>query len=792
MSKGKVVKWFKTYGFIEGDHEGKSIFFHINDANFRTYDVQIGMEVEYDVGLGKDGRRPAAKNVVRVNVTRTVTAHKPTDHEKSHTQPKKSEGKGYRFHNPYNFVRYVESPPRVKKGSLHVLHRCPPPPHDRWVGLSGKIKCQLKVKTPLFVSGSEGVTKDANGHHSYRFFSIGGRKAIPASTLRGTLRSTYEAVTNSCFAGLTNSRLSYRLPANEASKLIPGIVVKKKDKWAIRLLTGSTGLKFNRELGRDDMQYAAWLQSYWPVEPSGTLFPKKPEKGRLNWKIRALRERTQKGKKVDLHGLKHGMKCFALLKETEHPFPSIRFWDVIQISRRRESLQSALRQREGHRIEEGWLCLTNQNSERKHSERFFFCSGKPIELELSDDVCLDYRTLMREYFDRHEKDVKKQREKGRDPSLATLPKSPSDKGEVAFSRFAIDKEDQLKAGTLVYVGLKGTRNEPEVEFMTPVSISRVLYERSVSDLLPKNRHLHRCTTYDELCPACRLFGWVHGEKEEGAYSGRVQFGHAFLSQNKDEKHEAAMRLQVLSSPKPTTTRFYLTDENGKRQDGRSQWTAGYNNRRNQLRGRKFYRHFVPDRSSITLSKEQQNEDKNWDQNRTIVDPVGADAEFTFEIRFENLADVELGALLWSLTLDGKAYHKMGYGKPLGLGSVQIHLDDSSVTLSDRIGRYRSIQHKGEHPLVNWQDVVELFKQEMTRLWKVPFDRLAPVRDLLTILNKNGANLPVHYPYSPDDDSNGSFEWFVGNSSDKGKKLALPLATEKDGLPLMNKKGKVYW
>lgn len=706
----------------------------------------------------------------------------------------------YRFFNPYNFVRPLHPQPTDPNApvTVQLLGRTVPPSHDRWLGLSGKITGHIEVKTPLFVSSSEDVTKnEKTGHTTYRFFSIldeqgKPQKAIPASSLRGVIRSTYEAVTNSCFSQLANTRLSYRLEAKEASKLVPGRVVETDDGLKVQLLTGTTKLQVNQQLGRDTFQYAAWVHQYWPVEPSKTLekpLAELPGTPQHKNNIQNFRKRTPRSSHVDLRGLKHGNGCFALLRQRQHPFPSIRFWDVIGIHKEKELLDDIARKGKGLIVKPGWLCLTNQNTERKHSERFFFTNFPPQELNISDRIHKDYHILMTEYYERHRKDVKKWQDKKLNPNLAQ-PETDLLKTEIAFSRFVVQRESKLEHGTLVYVKLKGTQENFDIEALLPVTLPRVLYENGVADLI-EDPLLHHCQTYDELCPACRLFGWVHGNQGEGAYRGRVRFEHALLKE--EQGTEQPMRLEILSSPNPTTTYFYLADKSGQIRDGRSQFQAGYNNNNNRLRGRKFYRHYVPARNKITLTEVQQNRDKNWEQNRTIADPVGVGSKFKFDIYFENLAEVELGALLWALSLDGEAYHKLGYGKPLGLGSVEFKIDHDGVILDDMVARYTQLEPHTDKTFTktiqDWESAVTLFKQTMTSLWKQPFSDLLFIRDLIALLGKKEPELPVHYPYSPDKGSKGSFEWFVGNTSHKGPRLVLPLATDTEGLPLLNKRGQ---
>jgi CRISPR-associated protein (TIGR03986 family) len=138
----------------------------------------------------------------------------------------------YRFLNPYNFVRYLPAP-NIAPGDndAQLLGRCAPPPHDRYVGLTGRIICRLEAVTPLFIADSHDVKESqvANApdkkHRSYRFFQYGGKDAIPATSLRGMIRSMFEAVTNSPFSVFNGEdRLEYRIDPAEARRFKPGIV----------------------------------------------------------------------------------------------------------------------------------------------------------------------------------------------------------------------------------------------------------------------------------------------------------------------------------------------------------------------------------------------------------------------------------------------------------------------------------------------------------------------------------------------------------------------------------------
>jgi CRISPR/Cas system CSM-associated protein Csm3 (group 7 of RAMP superfamily) len=118
------------------------------------------------------------------------------------------------FHNPYNFV---PTPPRntedLDRGDLRDQ-----PPVDQSTFLqncySGSIRVKMIAKTPLLVPDTEGVQESANGHKTFPLrMDADGKPLIPASSIRGMLRSAYETITNSrfgCFSESHKQSFKYR------------------------------------------------------------------------------------------------------------------------------------------------------------------------------------------------------------------------------------------------------------------------------------------------------------------------------------------------------------------------------------------------------------------------------------------------------------------------------------------------------------------------------------------------------------------------------------------------------
>jgi CRISPR-associated protein (TIGR03986 family) len=814
MAKGKIVTWIEArgFGFIQPEgttsQEGQ-LFFHISDAgDIPVVQLTEGTDVQYSVGTGRDGRQ-AAKDV------RLPGTPAPSASPKEKVMPAIKQASAYRFLNPYNFARFLGKP---KLEANALLQGCPPPPHDRYVGISGKIVCRLSTLSPLFVSDSEKVGTCFDEHHIYRSFKVNGHYSIPGSSIRGMVRNIFEVATNSCLPVIHEDRLSRRLDADIGALLVPARVEKIDDAWKLRLLIGTSNLVIGD--APPDEQYAAWLHRYWPVEPSKTINPDpaNPPKYPDSPQKIEFRERTAKGTEIDIGDFMHGQKCFARMASMPHAYhQQIKFWDVLEISDDEQALKK--NRVNGQRVEEGYLCLNNKNTEKKHSERFFFRAKNYTNhaefVELPPKVIDEFEKVIEEYQKEHEKEVKEwQRLK--------KPLGQPREDEINLSRFVYQKEDcKIKEGTLVYASLHQTPHGLSVEFIAPVLVPRVFFEQSILETLREHHdHLNSCKEFHTLCPACRVFGWVkhatapadqenpaRSEKDKDdlkAFAGRVRFSQATLT-HAPKILPNLSTLAILSSPKPTTTRFYLMPANGSvpRQWKGSDAEAGYATS-NCLRGRKIYRRHNPvwiDQKFSNGKYAYERFDGRADkQNRTIAETLAPQNVFEFEIDFTNLSAIELGALFWALEMEENMVHRLGYAKPLGFGSVEISV--KTVKIFDFAARYKSIYEPGilektGSKLQNLKkDCIRSFKDAMIDAYPEhsSFNELDSIKDLQALLGQE-PQLPVHYPRPPSskgdipepDPEGKQFEWFVGNK--RKHKLALPLAADDiEGFPLIKKNG----
>lgn len=190
----------------------------------------------------------------------------------------------------------------------------------------------------------------------------------------------------------------------------------------------------------------------------------------------------------------------------------------------------------------------------------------------------------------------------------------------------------------------------------------------------------------QLTGARLLFGYVHDKDTnpigKGTFerlAGRIAINHAVSASKPrflgDPDKGYCIPLKILGQPKPSAWEFYLKQPDNPRNApntyGDLPGDAG-----GELAGRKFYRH-QPDTNPADI--EAAADAMQSDQATLARFICQAETRFRFTIRFARLRPWELGALLAVLepqrlapSADEKQYaHKLGLGRPLGMGSVRI-------------------------------------------------------------------------------------------------------------------------
>jgi hypothetical protein len=170
----------------------------------------------------------------------------------------------------------------------------------------------------------------------------------------------------------------------------------------------------------------------------------------------------------------------------------------------------------------------------------------------------------------------------------------------------------------------------------------------------------KCQSHQLLCPACRIFGMMGRGQNAQVFLGKVNIGDAHSTTV--SKHDSIYTLP-LTSPKPHHRAFYLDPA------------------QDRIGGRKYYFHHAHLEFPTKFIRFHPDDPP---VNRHIQ-PLGERSCFEFTLDFVNLEADEFALLLLALVLEPGMRHKIGYGKPMGLGSIQ--LTPTKLTLIDYTKRY---------------------------------------------------------------------------------------------------------
>ncbi|MEI6776812.1 MAG: TIGR03986 family CRISPR-associated RAMP protein [Chloroflexales bacterium] len=225
-----------------------------------------------------------------------------------------------------------------------------------------------------------------------------------------------------------------------------------------------------------------------------------------------------------------------------------------------------------------------------------------------------------------------------------------------------------------------------VRFFGRAQLFRLPYGTAPFNFVPET---HRTPAKIDIAEA--IFGFVRDEEQKVEGVSQTLAGRVFVGDGRFRGAKNGVWLsndpitpQILGSPKPTTYQHYLVQTNANHPN------RGYNSTPGQttLRGHKLYWH-KGNVSAKSVSETNEKMTETPSKQYTRFRPVKDGVSFSFDVRFENLSDVELGALLWVLRLAADKRYRLtlGMGKPLGMGAVAI---THTVKVSDRAVRYGSL------------------------------------------------------------------------------------------------------
>ena len=590
-----------------------------------------------------------------------------------------------RFINPYNFVPIGINEAQTVDGEAPAgaLH-------------TGVLQCRLLTRTPLAVPDAEKAIKVACDHgnpgeHSkYPFFSYeDGIPVIPGSTLRGSIRNMYEAITDSCFSTLRDDSKLITSRTSPSRSFEPGLLIN---------------VKKSKE-DRDQWQLFRAERYVIPVVDYSAS-----EKDRMT-----LRELDDIGYGTEV--------CFRGHEK----------------SATKKYAYSVHRASEGMKLgdnKKGYLYIGEYIS-KKHYESVFCQSGdQPLPMKNLDKAMEGLAETFRIY---NSSAVNKNyNENGRGEAFR------QNHDHTGYS--AVRK---AKGKNVIPVWYQDRGNGRT--YLSFACIGRYAYEKTMFDLVGYRRP---CTSRKHLCKACALFGMASNGSSLGS---RIRITDATLQGDAKNALMNDVMLQELAGPKTSYLPFYTGN-------GMTTKILTYDQNA-QIRGRKFYWHSEFKDAGPGAERTQRN---------ATMQLVKAGEEFLFQVYYDRITDTELKELIWALTLgenmpDSHRCHKIGHGKPLGLGSAKIVINRQQERLAENGYRLEDVPvEPADDVFVSSQiksAVLKLVNMDTTKDRDVcyPIVMSSAVRDARSNSNEDAGH-----------------RWFSANY--KGKKPAkysLPDAAQKD-------------
>ncbi len=557
--------------------------------------------------------------------------------------------------------------------------------------LSGVLHCSLLTRTPIAVPDTDAVSTDMNKHKTYPFMRDPfGNLMIPGSSLRGAIRSVYETITDSCFVTSVEDQKITRR-AGMYEHGSPGLLKKEADGWKL--------YKANRFL------ILIKDKRYRSLDQGTTRF--KASNGYVTWDQKELD--------------KHSYGDFLTFEADPN--------DVFLTKKNLEVGIVVKSIGTGNANHEGYLykgevpdLKDNKRQSNKHFESIF------------EDTALPVVTISAEELDDMVNALLNTLEVYNDPSVN---RCLSDQRKVFYrgAENLIRKADQP---------IPVWYNE-DTKQLSMASIGRVAYHSTMGEIIQTKKP---CSG-PELCKACALFGTA---REEGACASRIRVTDAVLKDFETEETTIpSVTLKELSGPKISYLPFYL-DKKGKK------WSYDKENGNilNNPKGRKYYWHNSR-KDAYKVDASLKNGGKT--ERNATMELVSAGQTFKFDIYFDRITDEQLNELKWAVTLgenkkDSKYCYKIGHGKPIGLGSVKIMIEEietRSFCIAEQ--KYEVVKEK--------QDKEE--QKTMGLPESIPLSN--SVKSMLKIMDFeiNGKNLLISYPFIDDakenDNNYASHQWF---------------------------------
>jgi len=642
-----------------------------------------------------------------------------------------------KFHNPYHFVpvektTHGEHCLTVKQFEQRDLGDYSHAAYHQGK-YSGRIVCRLTTTDNLmFIGADQKRDNDDQAATTKPFELEKGKPAIPASTLRGLLSSLAETASNSALRVLNDQVLSYRQEMRKSLSAIGMVQTEKNaaNETVYKLLplsmpileetyNGSGLFRFFSNLD-DQSERRKEVQAYENMFPEPRLkvyIGEYDNHNELNPPSLRSRETFSVGSKaVQLAVIKQTFeKDSSIIKNNE-------FLHIKTISSRTSEHRYLIGQKR-----------VKPSAFSENTQGIFRILGKTGRDDIPDtkthELLIPYPTktereandwkafsILPEAIERFEQLA--------DDCTRLMEEKAEREGKVFEDMPPAEKERWLFS--LLPYHLKGTqRNDDHETFGNKLRIKQgdlVYFRPTMQDDKPvvaevafssiwrgrvEDEDGHKASVHDffagidkellpfnadraKISPAELLFGFVEnrdeehkkhlGEKAGLAFAGRVQVSFGQVASD-GSYYDKPVPLKILATPKLPCPSMYFKNRYTEAPYIKK---ADLKPKQHKPQGRKMYIHhrYDPNRDNPPWKTSYPHEHT---KQKNQIKPVKKGTEFFFHLDFNNLSEWELGLLCYALRPTDNFRHKLGMGKPIGLGTVCI--DPVGLFLIDREKRY---------------------------------------------------------------------------------------------------------
>ncbi|WP_372023417.1 TIGR03986 family CRISPR-associated RAMP protein (plasmid) [Tistrella mobilis] len=636
--------------------------------------------------------------------------------------------------------------------------------HDRWVTgrLSGYIDCRLTVETPL-VLGGEQTRPDRGDYATVAPFRLHGEIALPGSSLRGMISAVAEIASGSAPRILDRRELlSYRVPLRDALSAVGRIEAGPNQSLVLRPLALPTfAIDANFEI-------QGWSD-----------FRRKWERAFNSWRLKTYfgygdGDRAY-GRLRDQYTGRTATTSFELSNRFTPPSfdrpPTItadrdgKIWMETPAGRMRIKVKLSKGNRGGFVLgllppddrrtgrpelprpagsqsaRPGWVRLLERGEDtpKGKTHDLFVDAATPETpaLPLDDDVLRDFKELAREAWQASE-GVHPRNANRDDPDFRPRP------GDLVFFDMSPDGR-RVQEITYSSAWRRAARHDADDAGSHQFADVHHFFEQAERRAGRRLRPLSPATADARISRAEALFGFVAdadreqpmpeagGDGRGRAYAGRVTVDFARLEDAGagDAVLEAPVVLRILSSPKLPSSELYFHEAGGRITD---EPLATSSHRPNGIK-RYVHDRAVDRKPSQTDALGRRRTLGRWHsgqqdaaaddarEQKLRVTPITPETRFTFRVRFDNLDRHELELLAYALRPDTSFRHKLGLGRGIGLGTVEV--EPLELVLIDRIGRYTDpfTGHQSRAIAADAQD--ELAPYNLAKAWRDRFQRHLP-------------------------------------------------------------------